>query len=109
MKFRNPFGFTPGPVTFWTVFIYTAFIIPLVYIHETVPPPPKSPDPSPGLNLTEAWHDLTQITRHYHPYNSRANEQVGDYIVQRIEEILGRNGVDWTKEHSGGVQWPVTA
>lgn len=94
----NPFGFTKGPVTFWLIVVYAAFLIPLVWIHETVP----NVKPTDGLNVTEAWHDLTTITRQYHPYNSRANDEVGNYLLERIEEILNRNGVEWTKEKDAG-------
>ncbi|KAK1838332.1 peptidase family m28 family [Colletotrichum chrysophilum] len=94
----NPFGFTKGPVTFWLIVVYAAFLIPLVWIHETVP----NFKPTDGLNVTEAWHDLTTITRQYHPYNSRANDEVGNFLLKRIEEILNRNGVEWTKEKDAG-------
>ncbi|KAF5497001.1 Vacuolar membrane protease [Colletotrichum siamense] len=94
----NPFGFTKGPVTFWLIVVYAAFLIPLVWIHETVP----NVKPTDGLNVTEAWQDLTTITRQYHPYNSRANDEVGNFLLKRIEEILNRNGVEWTKEKDAG-------
>ncbi|GKT94987.1 peptidase family M28 [Colletotrichum tofieldiae] len=94
MAVKNPFGFTTGPVTFWLIVVYAAFLIP-------------SKNPYPDLNLTEAWHDLTHITRKYHPYNSRANDEVGAYLLKRIEEILVRNKVEYTKEkNAGGVIWP---
>ncbi|TDZ54632.1 Vacuolar membrane protease [Colletotrichum trifolii] len=95
----NPFGFTTGPVTFWLIVVYAAFLIPLVWIHESVPTVGRTAD---GLNLTEAWHDLTTITKRYHPYNSRANEDVGDFLLNRIEAILDKNGVDYTKEKEAG-------
>ncbi|KAF9870773.1 peptidase family m28 family [Colletotrichum karsti] len=95
----NPFGFTTGPVTFWLIVVYAAFLIPIVWIHETVPSVGKTPE---GLNVTEAWHDLTAITKRYHPYNSRANEDVGKYLLTRIEETLRRNGVEWTREKVPG-------
>ncbi|KZL83464.1 peptidase family m28 family [Colletotrichum incanum] len=108
MAVKNPFGFTTGPVTFWLIVVYAAFLIPLVWIHESVPAiPSHSKNPYPDLNLTEAWHDLTHITRKYHPYNSRANDEVGAYLLKRIEEILVRNKVEYTKEkNAGGVIWP---
>ncbi|RBQ83652.1 hypothetical protein VDGD_04651 [Verticillium dahliae] len=108
MKCYNPFGFRVGPVTFWTIIIYIALLVPLLWIHETVPPAPSSPTPTPGINLTEAWHDLTTITKHYHPYNSRDNERVGDYILERIATILDRNDVNWTLEKTGAVQGTKT-
>lgn len=95
----NPFGFTTGPVTFWLIVLYAAFLIPLVWIHESVPSVKRQAD---GVNVTEAWHDLTTITRQYHPYNSRANEDVGKFLLQRIEEILVNNGVEYTKEKEAG-------
>ncbi|KAH7362854.1 putative zinc metalloprotease [Plectosphaerella cucumerina] len=103
MRCHNPFGFRPGPVTLWTVVIYAALLIPLVWIHESVPPVPST-IPA-GINLTEAWWDLTTISRDYHPYNSHENEVVGDYLLQRISEILDRSGLHWTKEDAGGVKW----
>ncbi|KAM0327662.1 hypothetical protein ACHAQA_005955 [Verticillium albo-atrum] len=103
MKCHNPFGFRVGPVTFWSIIIYVALLVPLLWIHETVPPAPSSPTPTPGINLTEAWHDLTTITKHYHPYNSRDNERVGDYILERIANILDRKGINWTLERTGSV------
>ncbi|KAK2022312.1 putative zinc metalloprotease [Colletotrichum zoysiae] len=111
MAVKNPFGFTTGPVTFWLIVVYAAFLIPLVWIHESVPAvPSSSKSPYPEVNVTEAWQDLTHITRKYHPYNSRANEEVGAYFLQRIEEILVRNKVEYTIEKdAGGVIWPQQA
>ncbi|KAK1992285.1 putative zinc metalloprotease [Colletotrichum falcatum] len=107
----NPFGFTTGPVTFWLIVVYAAFLTPLVWIHESVPDvPSNSKNPYPELNVTEAWHDLTHITSKYHPYNSRANDEVGAYFLERIEEILVRNKVEYTVEKdAGGVIWPQQA
>ncbi|KXH66633.1 peptidase family M28 [Colletotrichum salicis] len=106
MAAKNPFGFTTGPVTFWLIVVYAAFLIPLVWIHETVPSV-SSHNPYTGVNVTEAWQDLTHITKNYHPYNSRANDEVGAYLLTRIEEILKRNKVDYSKEtDAGGIVWP---
>ncbi|KAK4203085.1 hypothetical protein QBC40DRAFT_319205 [Triangularia verruculosa] len=91
----NPISFRPGPVTFWTTLIYLALLIPIVIINETVPPAPRSGcgDRIEGVNLTEAWLDLTRITRGYHPYNSKENEVVREYLMERVEAILEGNGV----------------
>ncbi|XP_044722220.1 peptidase family m28 domain-containing protein [Hirsutella rhossiliensis] len=75
MKLCNPFAFRPGPVTFWTTVVYLAVVIPLVYVHETVPGAPADDALYGGLNLTEAWLDLQTITRTYHPYNSHENDR----------------------------------
>ena len=90
----NPFSFRPGPVTFWTTIVYLALLIPLVVINETVPPPPGEV-PRAGLNLTEAWQDLATLTKAFHPYNSRANDDVRDWLLQRVQEILTQNRVSW--------------
>ncbi|OPB44880.1 Peptidase family M28 protein [Trichoderma guizhouense] len=105
MKFLNPFSFSPGPVTFWTTVIYLAVTIPLIYVHEVVPPVPSGHSLKQGLNLSEAWFDLQTITKQYHPYNSRANAEVREYLIKRSQNILDRNGVPYKTETSGGVIW----
>ena len=96
----NPISFRPGPVVFWTTVVYLALLIPLVIINESVPSPPGE-IPAAGLNLTEAWLDLTTLTQGYHPYNSRKNEEVRDWLLLRIQEILDQNGVSWASDISG--------
>jgi len=96
----NPVSFRPGPVVFWTTVVYLALSIPLVIINESVPPPP-SDIPTAGLNLTEAWLDLATLAQAYHPYNSKKNEEVRDWLLLRIQETLDQNGVSWTTELSG--------
>ncbi|KAF2424422.1 endoplasmic reticulum metallopeptidase 1 [Tothia fuscella] len=94
---RNPLAFTPGPVTFFTTLILAALFTSLVIVHHVVPPAPKSPTPLPGINITEAWLDLQQLSNGYHPYNSHRNNQVRNWLLQRIDDILKRNGVrDYT-------------
>ncbi|CAP72960.1 uncharacterized protein PODANS_2_3840 [Podospora anserina S mat+] len=95
----NPISFRPGPVTFWTTLVYLALLIPIVIINETVPPAPAAADDGKieGVNLTEAWLDLTRITRGYHPYNSRFNEEVRGYLLGRVGEILEGSGVGGKK------------
>ncbi|UKZ83905.1 hypothetical protein TrVFT333_011720 [Trichoderma virens FT-333] len=101
MKFLNPFSFSPGPVTFWTTAVYLAVTIPLIYVHETVPPVPSEHSLKQGLNLSEAWFDLQTITKQYHPYNSRANADVREYLIKRSQNILDRNGVPYKTETTG--------
>ncbi|KAL4965152.1 M28 family metallopeptidase [Aspergillus stella-maris] len=82
----NPLAFTPWPVTLITAAVYLAFVIPLLVVHHVVPSAPSS---SPyGLNLTEAWSDLQALTEGYRPYNSRQNDKIHDWLLQRINEIL---------------------
>jgi hypothetical protein len=88
----NPFGFTPWPVTFWTLVVYIGLFGLLLIIHTIVPSAPKSPTPIAGINLTEAWSDLQVLTNGYHPYNSRRNDEVRAWLLERIDAILKRNG-----------------
>ncbi|KAF5020621.1 hypothetical protein F66182_7352 [Fusarium sp. NRRL 66182] len=105
MRAKNPLAFRPGPVSFWTTAIYLALFIPLIYIHETVPPAPADRSLYQGLNLTEAWLDLQFITRAYHPYNSRENDRVREFLIRRTKDILDRNGLSYTTETAGGIEW----
>lgn len=98
MHFRNPFAFRPGPVSFWTTVIYIALLIPIIYVHETVPAAPANRSLYSGLDLTEAWTDLQSITRKFHPYNSHENDVVREIFVNRTKEILDRNKIDYNFE-----------
>ncbi|GKZ18037.1 hypothetical protein AbraIFM66951_006582 [Aspergillus brasiliensis] len=82
----NPLAFTRWPVTLITTVVYLAFFIPLLIVHHVVPSPPTAnPD---GLDLTQAWADLQVLTDGFHPYNSRRNDEVHTWLLQRIHEIL---------------------
>lgn len=105
MKCSNPFAFRPGAVSFWTTAIYLAVAIPIIYIHETVPPSPSDRSLYRGLNLTEAWLDLETISNSYHPYNSHQNDLVREFLVNRSTQILQRNGANFVVEAAGGVPW----
>ncbi|KAF2845352.1 endoplasmic reticulum metallopeptidase 1 [Plenodomus tracheiphilus IPT5] len=82
----NPFSFTSGPVTFFISVTYIALFAALLVTHLTVPSYPSRPPP--GTNLTEAWSDLEHITRQFHPYNSRANDDVRAYLLSRVKHII---------------------
>ena len=75
--------------------VYLAVFIPLLIIHETVPPAPANPTLYRGINLTEAWLDLAELTNGYHPYNSRRNDDVRNWLLTRIESILTNNGANF--------------
>jgi Peptidase family M28 len=92
-RFSNPIAFTPGPVTFFASAIYAAFIVALIVIHDTVPTAPRGSTPVTGINLTEAWQDLQVLTSKYHPYNSRSNDEVRKWLLERINDILQANNV----------------
>lgn len=98
MKCSNPIAFRPGPVTFWTTLIYIAIAIPVIWVHETVPPAPSDDALPNGISLNDAFYDLQRITEAYHPYNSHENDRVRQYLFNRSEEILGLNDVSYTIE-----------
>lgn len=104
---RNPIGFTPSPVTFFTSVVYIALIAALLVTHHIVPSAPSNPTPPkwPGVNITQAWLDLEHLSRDYHPFITRSNQAVRTWLVDRVEEILGTNEVEWqTVSGNGSVQ-----
>jgi hypothetical protein len=106
MRCYNPFSFIPMAVTLVTVVVYLTIFIPIIVIHETVPSAPQNPILYRGLNLTEAWLDLAELSSGYHPFNSHRNDVVRDWLLQRIEGILDSNGVNFQSANRAG--WEVT-
>jgi hypothetical protein len=90
-RLSNPFAFTRWPVTIITILVYLAVVVALLVIHTGVPPLPNSPVPIHGINLTEAWLDLQLLTAFHHPFNSRFNDDVHDWLLSRIRSILKEN------------------
>ena len=88
----------PVVVTVVIGFVYLAIITSLIVVHENVPPAPPDPAVYLGLNLSEAWQDLRILSRYYHPFNSRKNDDVRNWLLHRIDDILTENGVDYTTE-----------
>ncbi|KAK4691521.1 hypothetical protein P7C71_g5502, partial [Lecanoromycetidae sp. Uapishka_2] len=78
--FHNPIAFTPTPVTLITSLVYAALIISLLVVHHTVPEGQVS-----GVNLTEAWLDLQTLSNGFHPYNSRRNDVIRDWLLTKLE------------------------
>ncbi|KAH0141599.1 hypothetical protein KCU67_g14423, partial [Aureobasidium melanogenum] len=87
---RNPFGFGPWVVTFFTVVVYAALFAALIVSHHVLPPAPSTPTPHkwPGVNTTQAWNDLEHLSRAYHPFNSRENVAVRNWLLARVRDIL---------------------
>ncbi|KKA28202.1 hypothetical protein TD95_003312 [Thielaviopsis punctulata] len=103
VAFANPLAFHPTQVSLWLLVIYLGLWIPSVIVHESVPVPPAPSDTAAlaGTNFTEAWLDLLEITKQYHPYATHANDEVRDYLMARVEGILTRNGVPFAAEEIG--------
>lgn len=91
----NPIAFVPTQVTLISTAVYIALFTILIWVNNTVPSAPKSSTPVDGVNLTQTWLDLSRITDGYHPIDSRKNGEVKAYLLQRIEEILEQNDVDY--------------
>lgn len=98
MASYNPLSFLPRNVTIIITIVYLAIFIPLLVIHETVPAAPKNPIAYHGLNLTEAWLDLAELTQGYHPFNSQKNDEVRNWLLERVDAILQDNGVTYTRD-----------
>jgi hypothetical protein len=82
----NPLAFSPGPVSLFTVVVYLALVIPVIVIHNVVPPAPRTSPP--GLDLPQAWSDLQFLSGGFHPYNSHRNDEVHAWLLRRINEIV---------------------
>ena len=85
---RNPFSFTPLPVTIITSVVYAALIISLLVVHHVVPEPRSIL----GIDLDEAWLDLQTLSNGFHPYNSHRNDEVRNWLLQRIEALTQATG-----------------
>jgi hypothetical protein len=85
-RLSNPFAFTPLPVIFVVTGTYIALFAALLTVHLTLPDVPHT-TPA-GTNLTQAWIDLEHITRRHHPYNSHANDDVREYLLSRVKDIV---------------------
>ncbi len=100
----NIVSFKPWPVAICSLLLYIIFVTPSIVTHETVPSPPSNPEqPFRGVNVTEAWLDLLTLTNKYHPFPSRRNEELREWLLDRIQTILKRNKVDWTNSSAGGI------
>ncbi|TKA72331.1 hypothetical protein B0A55_06749 [Friedmanniomyces simplex] len=98
----NPIAFVPAQVTVIASAVYIALFAALLWNHFTVPSAPSDPVPVKGINLTEAWLDLDFVSDGFHPFGSRRNDAVRNYLSRRVEGILKDNGVGY--EVVGGSQ-----
>ena len=96
---RNPFSFTSSPVTLIICVVYIAALTPLLFVNFKLPPVPGDKNLPFGLNLTEAWIDLQELSNGFHPYNSRRNEKIRDWLLHRIKSILSRGTATYDTYH----------
>ncbi|KAH8826949.1 putative zinc metalloprotease [Flagelloscypha sp. PMI_526] len=82
-KVSTVLGYRTIPVSIVAFLSYLAIFV-AIQVTDEAPPIPKD---WLGLNLTEAYTDLSQITQNPHPYNSHANAFVHDYILNRLQAL----------------------
>ena len=63
----NPIAFVPAQVTIISSIVYIALFAVLIWVHHTVPSAPSNAVPVAGVNLTQAWLDLSYISDGFHP------------------------------------------
>lgn len=83
---RSMFGFNKAPFSLLFVLTY-AIILLISSVVQSGDPSVESPPEYPAKYLSNAWMDLQQISREFHPYNSRANDRVHDYILNQVSDI----------------------
>ncbi|CAK7269436.1 hypothetical protein SEPCBS119000_003570 [Sporothrix epigloea] len=98
MAAPNLFAFRPIQVTLWAAVIYLALLIPVIHVQESVPKVPSQNALPAGTSIEEAWADLGNVTKQFHPSNSHANDDVRAFLLTRIHEILDRNGATWKSQ-----------
>ncbi|KAI4089366.1 MAG: hypothetical protein L6R37_008055 [Teloschistes peruensis] len=99
-RLSNPVAFTPLPVTIISSLVYVALFAALLTTHLIVPSAPSNRTPISAVNLTEAWQDLQHISGEFHPYNSRQNDEIRDWLLRRIDQILATNTKSWMSDRS---------
>lgn len=71
------------------------YIVPVSLVVRTfysIPSARPIPSVDDELNVTEAWFDLLHLTRDFHPFNSYNNDEVRQWLLQRVHEILAATG-----------------
>lgn len=93
-RVKSILGFNPLSVTLLAIITYVSLFSALLYIDRQPPAVAKKGELDYwGVDVEEAWSDLEVLAREFHPYNSRPNDDVRAYLLERIQEILSRNGV----------------
>lgn len=82
---RLMFGFNPLPVSLLVVIIYGFIVYQATSIQLEQNPNLNGPQ-VPGIY--QAWKDLQEISRSFHPYNSHANDIVHEYVLDQIKEAM---------------------
>ncbi|CCH44183.1 putative zinc metalloprotease [Wickerhamomyces ciferrii] len=82
---RSIFGFRKTSLTLFVVLAYGLVFI-AVYLAKlnALSLPSKEPE-----ILSSSWSDLQEISKHPHPYVSHANDELHDYLVERVKKLSG--------------------
>ncbi|CCE61468.1 hypothetical protein TPHA_0A03920 [Tetrapisispora phaffii CBS 4417] len=86
IKLGSVFRFRKTSLSFFLGITY--FIIGTFYFYDQLKYKhnlPKNPEYASLLN--DAWLELQNITNKPHPYNSKENDRIHDYLLHRIQDI----------------------
>ncbi|KAL0955569.1 hypothetical protein HGRIS_001809 [Hohenbuehelia grisea] len=79
----SSFAFRLIPTTLLAILVYVVIFVS-VLVTDQVPSISKDQH---GLDLSQAYSDLREITNKPHPYNSHSNDQVHRHILSRVQGI----------------------
>ncbi|CDO95859.1 unnamed protein product [Kluyveromyces dobzhanskii CBS 2104] len=100
---RSAFKFRKTTVS--TLFVLTVFAIGLLSWLDANKYETNLPDDKLFESLLEtAWHDLQVITEKPHPYTSHFNDDVHDYLLQRVTHISkGSDFIQISDDYGQGI------
>ena len=82
--------------------IYAVCASVLVYNNDLIPAHPSSNSPIKGVDISEAWIDLIELTQAFHPFNSQRSREVRKWLLARVYSVLDDNAVEYTIENGVG-------
>lgn len=81
---QSTFGFNKAPFSLLFVLTFAALVLVSSLVQSGKP---NVETVYPIKYLSNAWMDLQQISKEFHPYFSRANDRVHDYILREVSDI----------------------
>ena len=101
LEMRLPIAFSPIPVTLIVVLVYAALIVSLLYTHLNVPSAPSPVSTYEAVNVSEAYQHLQELSNGFHHFNTKRNDEIHNWLLNRIESILKKNKVKFVSDHDG--------